>query len=96
MFGVFAQAYVGNDYKVGVFFFNQAAGLLYRFFHVPGAAAGSVFVRRNAEQDNCRDFQFGNFVQHFRQAVERPVIVAGQGFDFVFNVFAGNDKKRID
>ena len=96
VFGVFAQANVGNDNQLGVFCFNQLAGLLYRLVHIPAAAADSVLVRRNAEKQNCGNTKLYNFVNAFHNAVDGPVVVAGQRFDFMLNVFTGNDEKRIN
>ena len=96
MLGVFAQANVGNDNQLGIFFLNQLAGLLYRLVHIPAAAADSVLVGRYAEEQDCGNTQLYNLVNAFHNAVDGPVIVAGQRFNFMFNVFTGNDEKRID
>ena len=96
MLGVFAQADVGNDNQFGIFCFNQLAGLLYRLVHIPAAAADSILVGRYAEEQYSGNTQLNNLVNTFHNAVDRPVVVAGQRFDFMFNVFAGNDEKRID
>ena len=77
----------------GVFFFNQLAGLLYRFVHIPAAAADSILVGRYAEEQDSGNTQLNNLVNTFHNAVDGPVVVAGQRFDFMFNVFAGNDEK---
>ena len=96
MLGVFAQADVGNDNQFRIFCFNQLAGLLYRLVHIPAAAADSILVGRYAEEQDSGNTQFNNLVNTFHNAVDGPVVVAGQRFDFMFNVFAGNDEKRID
>lgn len=96
MLGVFAQADVGNDNQFRIFCFNQLAGLLYRLVHIPAAAADSILVGRYAEKQDSGNTQLNNLVNAFHNTVDGPVVVAGQRFDFMFNVFAGNDEKRID
>lgn len=62
MFCIFTQAGIGDDYQFGISVFDQAAGLLYRFFCIPGATADSIFIRGDTKQYNGRNSKFADFL----------------------------------
>ena len=96
MLGIFAHAHIGDDNDFRIVSFDKFAGQLYGLIHIPSTAAHCVLIRGHTKKQHGRNAEASNLVHALAKAVNGPMIVAGQGLDFMLHIGAGHYKNRIN